>query len=212
MNSSKPQRLLAVDPSFTCSGWALFGIPDGQVLGVGELRGVAPGPAVAARLRCFLTKVTDLYQALGLSPRDLVVVEAATTMRDPRAAQLVEQVRGIFEVLARAAGAAVPGRLNPRSVQFEVMALRGAQGQRAEVKRAAQTVAETLYGARLRELGVLTGVPGELKRHQDIVDALLVGTLAVSRLRGALASGVSLESVFDMREFRSRRGLGRRAA
>jgi hypothetical protein len=63
-----------------------------------------------------------------------MVCEAATTVRDPHNALKVETVRAMFESVARGRLVGVPGRINPRSVQFEVMGLSGKQLPRAEVK------------------------------------------------------------------------------
>ena len=205
MSQRSYSRLLAIDPSVTCSGWACFALPGGEVVGVGELRGVPPGPPIAERISAIQQKIVNLLEHLQINIGDLVILEGATTMRDPRAALLVEQVRTIFEAIARQRGATVPGRINPRSVQFEVIGLRGAQACRADVKFAALRVAHALYAERLVQLGLKAENLEGLKRHQDLVDALLIGTLAVSRVRTAQESSRSLESIFDMVEWRSRR-------
>lgn len=169
------------------------------------MRGLEPGPPLAHRLLSLQAKIVKLFDTLELREGDILVCEAATTMRDPRAALLVEQVRGMFEVLARSRGVTVPGRINPRTVQFEVMGLRGAQGRREEVKRAALQVAKVLYGARLKALGFDLDDGRSRKRHQDVVDALLVGSLAVSRVQGAWTTNSDLNQTFDLGSWRSKK-------
>jgi hypothetical protein len=88
-----------------------------------------------------------------------------------------------------------------------VLGLRGSQLNRAYVKAAGVTVAGQLYGNALAELGF--DIDSEqLKKHQDIVDALLVGSLALSRVRSADRAGSSLDELFDD-GFQRRRGRRR---
>ncbi len=129
---------------------------------------------------------------------DVLVCEAQTTMRDPRAAFQVEQVRGIFETLARNRKVAVPGRINPRSVQYELLGLTGKQCCREEVKSSAISVARTLYGNILEKAGFSTETEN-LKKHQDIIDALLVGRLAMTRICSGLRAGVAVDRMFEER-------------
>jgi hypothetical protein len=112
-------------------------------------------------------------------------------MIDPKAAFKVERVRGIFETLGRQHGCSVPGRISPRTVQFEVMGLRGKQLQRSVVKQSALQTVQTLYADSLKAFGLSV-----VKSHQDIIDAILIGHLATSRLKNALKTGVSIESCF----------------
>ena len=129
-------------------------------------------------------------------------------MRDPRAAFVVEQVRGIFETLARARALVVPGRLNPRSVQYEMLGLKGKQLLRETVKLTAAAAVSRLYAQSLRRLGFDCGIDN-LSRNQDIVDAMLVGGLALTRIKSAEAAGVSLEEYFDGNALRRRAGARR---
>ena len=101
----------------------------------------------------------------------------------------------------------MPGRVNPRSVQFEVMGLAGKQVARAEVKAAAVRTVQYLYTPALQRLGLATTLE-DLKKHQDIVDAVLIGRFAVLRIQGALDARQSLESVFDT-QGRQQRGSWR---
>lgn len=181
------RRLLAVDPSLTCTGWALFafeghGKPKEALLAVGTLKSLPPRIGLPARLLDLQQKIKLIFQSLRLGANDVLVCEAPTTMRDPRAAFKVEQVRGIFEALAREHGVDIPGRLNPRSVQYEVMGLRGKQLERKIVKETAVSIAKTLFAKELTHLGFNPEAPN-LRRHQDVVDALLLGSLAASKLR-----------------------------
>lgn len=197
------RQLLAVDPSLTCSGWVLFRVNDGEVVSVGKIKSSSPSVPMAERLRGVQANIETVLQRLDLGRGDVLVCEAPTTMKDPHNALKVEQVRSIFESLARARQVTVPGRVPTRSVQFEVMGLVGKQLPRAEVKASALRTAEYLYAEPLRRLGLLReDVP--LKKHQDIVDALLIGRLALSRIYAARDALVPLESMFQTQARTSR--------
>jgi Holliday junction resolvasome RuvABC endonuclease subunit len=190
------RNLLAVDPSLTCSGWVLFRVRDGAVTSAGKIKSAPSRVQLAERLRGVQANIEAVLQRLNLGSGDVLVCEAPTTMKDPLNALKVEQVRSIFESVARTRQVTVPGRVASRSVQFEVMGLVGKQLPRSEVKATALRTAEYLYSESLRRLGLLReDVP--LKRHQDIVDALLIGRLALSRIHAAREATVSLESMFQ---------------
>lgn len=191
-------RLIAIDPSLTCSGWALFSIADGALVGVGKVRPLPPSMPLAARLDDLQRKISLLFEHLSILENDVLVCEAPTTMRDPRAALKVEQVRSIFETLGRERGLAVPGRLNPRTVQYEVMGLGGRQLKREQVKAVAVQTVVRLYGPVLARIG-FADEREALARHQDIVDAILVGTLALSRIQSAHRARIPLEDLFAER-------------
>ncbi|MEN9846466.1 MAG: Crossover junction endodeoxyribonuclease RuvC [Pseudomonadota bacterium] len=188
--------LMAVDPSLTCSGWALLSIGEGEVLAVGKIKSAPPSIPLAIRLERLQGAIKNVVGNLALGDLDVLVCEAPTTMKDPHNSIKVEQVRGLFESTGRSRGVVVPGRVNPRSVQFEVMGLTGKQVAREEVKAAAVRTVQFLYAPTLRRLGLATAEE-DLKRHQDIVDAMLIGRFAVLRIQGALDAGQSLESVFE---------------
>ena len=188
------RSLLAVDPSLTCSGWALFAISSGVVSAVGKIKSLPPSQGMAERLRSLQSRIESVFSALKLGAGDVLVCEAPTTVKDPHNALKVENVRSIFEAVARARDVVVPGRLNPRSVQFEIMGLQGKQIERKEVKAMAVRTAEFLYSTELAKLGVDVA---QLKRHQDIVDALLLGRLALARIKSAADGTVALESLFQ---------------
>lgn len=189
-------RLFAVDPSLTCSGWALFDIEPAVLLAVGKIRSLPPSAAFSVRLRDLQRKITSCLKSFALEGRDFLVCESQTTMRDPRAAFKVEQVRGIFETVARDNGVVVPGRVNPRSVQHELMGLKGQQLKREIVKDTATHTVRALYKEQLKALGFPTEML-QLMRHQDIVDAILVGSLAVSRVQAAWRTGLTPEEIFE---------------
>lgn len=195
------QRLLAVDPSLTCSGWAFFEVKSDRLLAVGKIRSKGPEAPLAERLGDLQVKIQKVLGELQIGPRDVVVCEAPTTMRDPRAAIKVEQVRCMFEVLARASRAQVPGRINPRTVHHELLGLRGRQAVRIEVKRAAAQVAQQLFGEALQTLGFEPSVR-HLSKHQDIVDALLLGYIGLNRVRAASWAETSLEELMHRRTFK----------
>jgi Holliday junction resolvasome RuvABC endonuclease subunit len=201
---------MAVDPSLTCSGWALFSIQEGSLIAVGKIKSDPPKVALSLRMQRLQERVGSVLEKIGLGARDILVCEAPTTMKDPHNAIKVEQVRGLFESGARGRGATVPGRVNPRSVQYEVMGLKGKQVARAEVKQAAVRTALYLFAPRLQQLGLMPD-EAELKRHQDIIDALLIGRLALIKVKSAREAGVTVESSFDTQAVQSRRSWRVRA-
>lgn len=205
-----PRYLMAVDPSLTCSGWALFSIEEGNLVAVGKIKSDPPKVSLALRMQKLQERVGGVFAKIGLGARDILVCEAPTTMKDPHNTIKVEQVRGLFESGARTLGATVPGRINPRSVQYEVMGLKGKQVARAEVKQAAVRTALYLFAPRLEQLGLIPDEV-ELKRHQDIIDALLIGRLALIRVKSARDAGLAVESSFDTQTVQSRRSWRVRA-
>lgn len=194
--SSSYQRLMAIDPSLSCSGWALFDVSAKRLLAVGKIRSLPASHSMAVRLLDIHQKVARVFSDLQLAEGDVLICEAPTTMRDPRAAFQVEQVRCTFETLARVGDIIVPGRLNPRSVQYEVMGLKGKQLDRAIVKHTAVQTVQAVYGEELRGLGLETG-SDDLRRHQDIVDAILIGALGLTRLESSETSGMPLPVLFE---------------
>lgn len=189
--------LMSVDPSLTCSGWALFDVGSASILGVGKIKSLPAKVPLAERLIDLQVKIEHVFASVDLDTNDVLICEAPTTMRDPHAAIKVEQVRGLFEVAARMRCVSVPGRINPRSVQYEVMGLRGRQLERSVVKETAAFVVSKLHGARLRELGI-AAEPDELKRNQDIVDAILIGVTGLNWITTARRGGQSLEEFFHV--------------
>ncbi|MGI6680938.1 MAG: hypothetical protein ACOX3T_05620 [Bdellovibrionota bacterium] len=198
----KYKRLLAIDPSLTCSGWALFDINLKKLLCVGNIKSVDKG-VLSEKLLDLQNKVSILFKALELSKNDVLICEEATSIVDPRATLVVEQVRCIFDVLARSFKACVPGRVNPRTVQYEIMGLKGSQIDRENVKQIARQTVSTLYAKELLNIGFLE--KDILKKsNQDIIDAILIGTLALSRIDNALRTNLSLDEVFTS-NYRRRR-------
>jgi Holliday junction resolvasome RuvABC endonuclease subunit len=190
-------RLLAVDPSLTCSGWALFELSTERLLGVGKLRSLPPSISLVKRLADLQHRIGQVMDSVGLGGEDAVICEAPTSIRDPSAAFKVEQVRCIFEALGRERSCLVPGRLNPRTVQTELLGMRGPQLKRTLVKSQAVEMAMLLFRNELAELGTArTSV--ELMRHQDIVDALLLGHVAMNRMKHALRTGRELDVIFEV--------------
>ncbi len=192
-------RMLAVDPSLTSSGWALF--EGAKLIGVGHIK-TKVGP-IAPRLESIQSSVTELLTKCGLNADSVVVCEDATTMVDPSSALKLEQVRGIFECCARALGATVPGRINPRSVQSALLGMRGSQVKREAVKAAAVEVVRYHYSAMLQQLNFPTSI-AHLTKHQDICDAVLVGHMALLRMEEARRLTVPLWEVFEIRRRRAR--------
>ncbi|RIL10457.1 MAG: hypothetical protein DCC75_04315 [Proteobacteria bacterium] len=200
------KKVIAVDPSLTCSGWALFSVERDRLLAVGKIKSLGPNIALAERLRDLQEKIASLIVSLELGEEDALVCESPTTMRDPGAAFKVEQVRGIFETIARSHSILVPGRINPRSVHQEVLGLRGQQLGRQIVKDTAVHAVKALFSQALEDMGFSCG-DDSLSKHQDIVDAILLGSLAVTRLRSAIIGGLPAEHLFESRAHAQRQSF-----
>lgn len=188
-------RLMSIDPSLTCSGWALFSVKDEGLLAVGKIKSKPPQFPLAIRLLDLQQKIKEVFEQLKLCQGDVLVCEAQTTMRDPRAAFKVEQVRGVFETIARERAMQVPGRINPRSVHHQVMGLKGKQLQRSIIKETALQTVMAVYGNSLQKIGFPASTQN-LKRHQDIVDAILVGSLGLVRICAAQRALLPLTALF----------------
>ena len=196
------KRLLAIDPSLTCSGWALFDIKTKKLLSVGNVKSKKEG-SLSERLLDFQKKIVMLFEALMLNDHDVLICEEATTMIDPRATLVVEQVRCIFEVLARNLNVCVPGRINPRTVQYEIMGLKGVQIDREHVKKIARETVDAIYADMLSQIGFLK--KDILKKsNQDIIDAILIGTLGLSRVLSIHNTRLNLDEVFTSNYRRKR--------
>lgn len=201
MPSVSYTRLIAVDPSLTASGWALFSLESGAPECWGVLAPPGAAHSLEYRLTCLQKSVADIFDRHALDERDVLVCEGpAPLVKNPLSSLKVERVRSIFEAVARARGVLVPGRLNPRTVQTELLGMRGKQLERKQVKAWAREVAVRLYG------NVLNSAP---RVSQDIIDALLIGSLAVSRVQLAARAGTSLSDAFSAYSKNGRAGAAR---
>jgi len=191
-------RLLAVDPSLTASGWVLFSVADAQPLELGVLCPPGPKMNLADRYLVLQQEVQSLYSRLSLGINDVLVVEGpAPLVMNPNSALKVEGVRGIFESVARARKVAVPGRLNPRTVQTELLGMRGKQLSRKDVKEWARATAAQLFGDELLRLSGNSDASVSYDSiSQDIIDAILIGTLAVARVKNSCQIGQELTAAF----------------
>ena len=154
----------------------------------------------------FQRRVKEVLNSISIKTGDFLVCEAATTMIDPRAIIILEQIRGMFETLAREREVIVPGRINPRSVQFEILGMKGSPISRVKVKDVAVHGVACLYGDALKKLGFDISVKN-LKKNQDIVDALLVGRLALTRIQSALQANMPVENIFEEHKRQTRTSL-----
>ncbi len=186
------ERLLAIDPSLTCSGWALFDISKGKIRSVGLIRSKGTKYSLPDRLQDFHQQVQKLFSSLKIGKSDVLVCEAPSTVIDPKATFKVEQIRGIFENTARDFKALVPGRLNPRTVQREALGLFGKQIERKSVKALARKTVQFLYGETLTRFGI----DPALVKYQDIIDSILIGHVALSKLEASKRASVSIEEMF----------------
>ncbi len=185
-------RILAIDPSLTCTGWAFFDVNSEKLLGVGKIKSKSPKFTLSERLLDLQNKVRSLYIEIKICSSDFVVCETPTSIVDPSAVFKLEQVRGIYEVLAREFKAEVPGRINPRSVQRDLLGLKGKQLNRETVKSLAENTVKHLYGKVLDELGI----GKEIHKNQDIVDAILIGALALTKIKSAKRSNSNVAEIF----------------
>ncbi len=204
--------LLAVDPSLSASGWVWFDLCTERPLAAGVVTPPGPKYALADRLCAVQETVNLLYRQLGLSSVDIVVCEGpAPLVLNPESSLKVEQVRSIFESVARSTGAQVPGRLNPRTVQTELLGLRGKQLCRAEVKRSAREASRQLFGAALEKV-YFESAGARRVLPQDVIDAALVGFVALSRVKLAVQCDRDLSVVFAGRLNGDSWGSRRRSA
>ncbi len=174
------------------------------MLAVGKVKSLGASLPLPLRLQDLHKKISVILQQFELGEDDVLICESPTTMKDPRAALKVEQVRVTFESLARSRGMLVPGRVNPRTVQYEIMGLRGKQLARNIVKETGVFVVQSLYADALQNLGFAASI-AHLRQHQDIVDALLIGRMGLIRLEAATRSGMPVEEMFKEMPQRSRR-------
>lgn len=195
-------KLLSIDPSLTCTGWALFDIKSNEILSIGKIKSKKEG-ILSDRLLDFQNKAILLFNSLNLLENDILLCEEATTMIDPRATIIVEQVRCIFEVLARERGVVVPGRINPRTVQYEIMGLKGSQIDRDSVKAIARETVKSLYLKVLTSMG-FSKEKIDSKNNQDIIDAILIGTLGLTRIHSATTAQCEIASLFTSNYRRKR--------
>lgn len=188
--------LFAVDPSLTCSGWALFDLKTSKPLATGI---VLPPPATFSleyRINFLQGEIKRIFIGMNLDKRDYLVCEGpAPLVLNPDSALKVERVRGVFEAVARENNLNVVGRLNPRTVQTELLGFKGKQIERKEVKKIAKQVALNLFSSFLSSKSKVT---------QDEIDALLIGALASSKIKMAVSSKLSPDVVFAPKVRRSR--------
>jgi Holliday junction resolvasome RuvABC endonuclease subunit len=204
-------RLIAIDPSLTSSGWALFEVKSGTLLAIGKICSLDATHSYPSRLRDIQEKIKSAFNTLKLSNDDILISEAPTRIIDPHASFKVEQVRSMFETLGREFGLHVPGRINPRTVHKELLGMKGKQLKRSIIKEAAVYTVEKLYTNHLRRMGFICA-PSHFKKHQDIVDAILIGHTGVTRIRNAAwnnhpLQALHLEELFSERSVRRRHVL-----
>jgi len=152
---------------------------------------------MSQRLSKLQQMTEELFSELSLSNDDFLVCEGpAQLVLNPQSSLKVERVRSLFESIARTRGVIVPGRLNPRTVQTEILGMRGAQLKRDEVKRWARATVERLFGKELKKAEVsVDGTEGQIV-SQDCIDAILIGVLASSRIVNARKTGSDPMSAF----------------
>lgn len=196
--SQKSSLLLAVDPSLTSSGWALFCLDTGHIQQVGLIKAPGPGLSLSQRLELLQRDISALIQDLNLSKNDYLVCEGpAQVVINPKTTIKVEQVRSIFEAIARSYNVNVPGRINPRTVHVELLGIKGKQLERSIVKFLAKETALKLYKAQLEDVYRQDPPQKIIKIPQDILDALLIGTVAVTRIKFCRQSGFEISESLE---------------
>ena len=209
----KQHFLFAVDPSLSSSGWALFSLADGAPLAAGLLKPPGVSAGMPQRLLELQQSIDALFRRFRMGGGDYLVCEGpAPLVLNPSSAVKVERVRGIFETVARSHSVQVPGRLNPRTLQTELLGMSGKQAARGVVKASARSVAANIFGVHLERIP-LYGLKREVQElPQDIVDALLIGVLAHSRIRTAVQGNRPVEELFLSKQRASEDpGVGRRS-
>ena len=193
-SKEKRMKLLAVDPSLQSTGWVMFDVESVQPVAQGIIAEGNTKQNLALRLLHIQEEINEIFIDFHLGTGDILICEGpAPITLNPSSATKVEHVRGMFETLGRHYGLTVPGRLNPRTVQIELLGLKGRQLERKEVKATARNLALHLYGEKLKEIA--GGKNGKVMR-QDIIDALLIGTLAVAKINLCERMKVSLFDAF----------------
>lgn len=189
------KSLLAIDPSLSSTGWALFDLKKQRLAAVGHLSAPRPQKSITfeTRLALMQEEISHLVRHTLRSGDLLVCEEAAPLQLNPHTAMKVERVRGIFETLARELGVSVPGRINPRTIHVELLGLRGNQLNRTHVKQIARRAAWQIFSKQLKSLDSNFT---ESSVVQDIIDALLVGAVAINRVVLAQRLGVEVSSQF----------------
>jgi len=161
------------------------------------------------RLQSLQDKVAAILSMLNLGEKDYVLCEGpAHLVLNPNSALKVERVRSIFETVARSCGLCVPGRLNPRTVQTELLGFKGPQVARKEVKIAAREVAIRLFSKDLSNIDFY-GCSKKKNVPQDIIDALLIGSLASSRIEYSLQHKIKAEEMFLPKQKKASGGRAR---
>lgn len=184
------RKLIAIDPSLTASGWALFDLESARPIQYGLIRPPGTELGLSARYEWLQQQVTILLSEIRVSPKDYLICEGpAPLVKNPESALRVERVRSIFEAVGRMRQMIIVDRLNPRTVQSELLGLRGAQLKRDVVKGIAREAVLRMFERELSD--------AKEKLSQDIVDALLVGALATSRVQMHIKTGVPLEMLFQ---------------
>lgn len=198
---NKSTKLLAIDPSLTQSGWAIFSLASQKILDFGVIKSVGTSSPLINRLVDLQEKILALLEKHFLCAEDFLICEGpAPITLNPSSSIKVEQVRGIFETLARDRGVKVLNRLNPRTVQNELLGIKGKQLPRKEVKSVARSVFSSFYP----EL-----VKANPKIEQDSVDAILIGTLAQARIVQNIKLGIPVEKIFEQIPYSGRKQFGR---
>ena len=187
--------LFALDPSLTSSGWALFCLKTLEPKKTGILKTLSTEFSLEQRLSDLQRQVRALYKDLELGKNDYFICEGpAPLVLNPSSSMKVERVRGVFETLARESSIKILGRINPRTVQAELMGLKGKQIERKEVKKIARDLANKMFSSYLKEN----------KSNQDIIDAILIGALVSSKLKLAKDTKVDLEVLFAPKQSRAK--------
>lgn len=201
--------LIAIDPSLTCSGWALFSLKANKPVAAGIIEPPGADYALESRLQTLQNTVKETFEMFNLSDKDYLLCEGpAHLVLNPDSALKVERVRSIFETMARTHGLQVPGRLNPRTVQTELLGFKGPQVARVHVKEAAREVVSRLFSKELKEV-TFFGCDKKKQIPQDIVDALLIGSLACSRVNSSLKQKINVQEMFQPKQKKASQGRAR---
>jgi len=194
-------KLIAIDPSLTQSGWSLFSLEKESPLAYGVIRPEPEKGFLGTRLLSLQNQIKLLFLEQELNSGDILVCEGpAPITLNPSSSIKVEQVRGIFEAIGRDMGLHVPGRVNPRTVQTELLGFQGKQRKREEVKEVARRVVKSLIGV----------CPDKENMEQDVVDSILIGLISLSRVKRAQISGMDLVEIFSEKGMSAGRNGGGR--
>lgn len=163
-------RMFAIDPALNNTGVAIFDIYRKKLISTHIIKGLDEKTDLMKRYEHLQSLIRAFLHKENFKQNDLIICEEAAAFKNAATVFKLEYARVVWEILGRTLGGKTPFRICPRSVHVELLGLRGRQQERKEVKLAARKVFEMLY-------------PDKKDLSQDEIDAVLIGELALTKLR-----------------------------